>query len=295
VVLKDHRQDVDGRSSMSNPTPANPAPLTASQAIAATRRWLWLALALRLLMMSGLAASVWMTLSGRSGILMAVGVLVAWLGLGAASIRSRRLAMASTRSIAVGDFDDAERKLGDSIRSFSVIPSTKVFGLHQLASLRSAQQQWGDVIALCGEIQRRPRTQWIEMSTQNRILMAESQIETGDVLGAALQIQALAATKLNLRESMSLMLLRLDHAGATGDHAANAARVDACVPLAELLPARSSAKAMAILALACHKTGRSDMISNLRRRAELLCDVNELLRHRPMLAELWPGRLDTNA
>ena len=64
------------------------------------------------------------------------------------------------------------------------------------------------------------------------------------------------------------------------------------VQLAELMPAVNAARAQAMLALAAGKAGRPDLSDWLRRRAELLGDAPALKKERPILAELWPARID---
>jgi hypothetical protein len=59
------------------------------------------------------------------------------------------------------------------------------------------------------------------------------------------------------------------------------------IQLAELMPADAAAKAQALLALAAVKTGRLDWAEWLRRRCELLVDVNKLVVERPILKEVW--------
>jgi hypothetical protein len=57
--------------------------------------------------------------------------------------------------------------------------------------------------------------------------------------------------------------------------------------MAELLPTTQSARTQAFLALAAKKKNREDWSEWLRRRVELLTDVQKLSADRPMLSELW--------
>jgi hypothetical protein len=59
------------------------------------------------------------------------------------------------------------------------------------------------------------------------------------------------------------------------------------VELAELLPAAASARTQAIFALAAKKLHRDDWHTWLRRRVELLTDVEQLRNERPYLSEVW--------
>ena len=61
------------------------------------------------------------------------------------------------------------------------------------------------------------------------------------------------------------------------------------VDMAELMPPERSALVQAQLALAAKKLDNAPWENLLRRRAELLADVRDLVARRPMLAELWPA------
>jgi hypothetical protein len=53
------------------------------------------------------------------------------------------------------------------------------------------------------------------------------------------------------------------------------------------MPTTSAARTQAMLALAAKKSGRDDWATWLRRRVELLCDVQQLCARRSILWELW--------
>ena len=72
---------------------------------------------------------------------------------------------------------------------------------------------------------------------------------------------------------MGKNVFRRDREGATGG-------IDA-------LAFAAKAGVQALLALAAQNCGRSDWADWLRRRAELLADINDLTRDRPILGELW--------
>lgn len=59
------------------------------------------------------------------------------------------------------------------------------------------------------------------------------------------------------------------------------------VQLAELMPASSAATVQALLALAAKKMDRMDLSDWLKKRAALLMDPEELVRQKPVLAELF--------
>ncbi|MGH7214223.1 MAG: hypothetical protein ACREIT_05625, partial [Tepidisphaeraceae bacterium] len=86
---------------------------------------------------------------------------------------------------------------------------------------------------------------------------------------------------------LNLLHVQLDYSARVGAWGSMTESLPTKVQLAELLPADRSAKAQALLALACGRTGRSDWSEWLRRRVELLADVQQLAKERPILWELW--------
>jgi hypothetical protein len=58
--------------------------------------------------------------------------------------------------------------------------------------------------------------------------------------------------------------------------------------MAELMKTANGARSQTFLALAAKRSGREELSAWLRRRVELLVDVNELTATRPVLKELWP-------
>ena len=131
------------------------------------------------------------------------------------------------------------------------------------------------------------------LSRSARLILAESLLEVGDLPGAYRALSELSRHRLALGESLAMMLVQLDYCARIGAWPAMVAQIDAKAPLLELMGSAASAKSQALLALAAKKTGRSEWEQLLRRRAELLGDVKQLVAHRPILAELWPPQTDT--
>jgi hypothetical protein len=86
---------------------------------------------------------------------------------------------------------------------------------------------------------------------------------------------------------LKLLLVQLDYESRLGAWPTMASDVATKVQLAELMPAEQAARAQSMLALAAMKAGRADLSDWLRRRAELLTDVDRLCAERPILRELW--------
>jgi hypothetical protein len=118
-------------------------------------------------------------------------------------------------------------------------------------------------------------------------MLADALLELGDVRGASEAINGLFAQRLSLNEVMKLLAVQLDYQSRLGAWNDMMNGITTKVQLAELMPAASAARAQAMLALAAKHTGRPDWADWLRRRAELLADVQKLTTDRPALWELW--------
>jgi len=193
--------------------------------------------------------------------------------------------------IASGQFEEAERRIDLALRSFSLFRHVKVLGLHHLALLRHAQRNWQESALLCRALlgQRLGSVQGV--SKPARLMLADALLEMGDVRGAAGAIAGLYEQRLSLNEVMKLLAVQLDYQSRLGAWDEMMAGITTKVQLAELMPAQSSARAQAMLALAAKHAGRDDWSDWLRRRAELLCDVEKLTNDRPVLWELWEVRM----
>jgi hypothetical protein len=122
----------------------------------------------------------------------------------------------------------------------------------------------------------------------SRLILADALLELGDNGGAYQAIAGLYNQRLSLGEAMNLLLVQLHYEARIGawDQMFGGGLVQK-VELAELMPAGNAARAQAFLALAAQKRGRQDWAQWLRRRVELLTDVQQLCAERPMLWEVW--------
>jgi hypothetical protein len=223
--------------------------------------------------------------------LMALPVIACvFLVLSFGSVRGSRLMADSPSLIASGQFEEAERRIDEALRSFSLFRHVKFIGLHHLALLRHAQRNWQESALLCRALlgQRLGNVQGIGKPA--RLMLADALLEMGDVRGAADAIAGLYEQRLSLTEVMKLLAVQLDYQSRLGAWDQMMAGTTSKVQLAELMPATSAARSQAMLALAAKHTGRPDWSDWLRRRAELLCDVDKLTNDRPVLWELWQKR-----
>lgn len=218
-------------------------------------------------------------------VLAVVGVV--WIILSYRSIKGSRMAADSPSLIASGQFEQAEAKIDEALRSFSLFRTTKFASLHHLAVLRHAQRRWGDTAALCRALLRQRLGAMKSLSKPTHLMLADALLELGDVQSATREIAALGQYRLSLNEATTLLVIQLDCQTRLGAWGEMMSGVEAKVQLAELLPSAGAARAQAFMALAAKKTGRLDWMRWLADRAAILEDKEKLCANRPALRELW--------
>jgi hypothetical protein len=236
-------------------------------------------------------------ISSPAGNLAMIAILGAvWIVLGYQSMKSSRLSADSPALIARGEFDLAEDRIEQSLRTFSLFRTSKLMSLHHLAVLRHAQRRWADAAELAQALLRMRLGQMSALSRQSRLILADSLLELGDLDGSYRAIGGLYDQRLTLAEALRLLTVQLDYLWRVNAWASMIDGVRSKVEMAELMSTAQGARVQALLALAAHQVGRPDLSAWLRRRAELLVDVSELTAARPVLKELWPdGPGDTAA
>jgi hypothetical protein len=214
-----------------------------------------------------------------------------WLALSYRSVKGQRLAAESPMLIAAGQYDDAEARIEEALRSFSLFRGAKVMSLHHLAVLRHAQKRWQDSADLCRTLLKQKPVAVRGVSRGSRLLLADSLLELGDLNGAYAALRSLYDERLSLGEATNLLLIQLDYESRLGAWEAMLPRgaVYKRVQLIELMPAAGGARAQALMALAAKNLGRLDWADWLRSRAELLADPADLKKARPILEALWDG------
>ena len=264
--------------------------IRAETAISRFRRDLTFSWLLKGLFVAAVAAAFLLRAFGVPGVdpLMVLPVVACvFLLLSFGSVRGSRLMADSPSLIAAGRFEEAERRIDEALRSFSIFRHVKVLGLHHLALLRHAQHNWQESALLCRALIGQKLGNLQGINKPARLMLADALLEMGDVRGAADAIGGLYEQRLSLTEVLKLLAVQLDYQSRAGAWEEMMAGVTTKVQLAELMPAGSAARTQALLSLAAKKTGRAEWSDWLRRRAELLADVQRLTTERPVLWELW--------
>lgn len=263
--------------------------LSADAAISRVRRDLTLGLVLRIALLTGALLAVVMApfSSNLDGGLLLLVIGGLWLALSYQSMKGSRLVARSPSLIATGNFDEAERQIEKALRSFSIFRAAKLLSLHHLAMLRHAQHRWPEAAVLARTVLRLRLGALHGLSRSMRLILADSLLEMNDTHGAYESIAGLYNQRLALGEAMNLQLVQLDYLWRIRAWQEMFNNVAAKVELAELMPTGGAARAQALLALAARKIGREDWACWLIERVQLLVDPPQLVRERPVLAELW--------
>ena len=218
-------------------------------------------------------------------LLFAVGA--AWMVLSYRSIQLSRATADSPHLIAAGHLELAEKQIEQSLSTFSIFRQAKLMTIHHLALLRHAQKRWGDAAMLCRALLGERLGSMGGLSRASRLILADALLEMGDLPGAYQCISELYRQRLALGEAMNLLGVQTEYEARVGAWSSLFTNVETKVRMAELMPADASARVQAMLALAAKHVGQREWESWLRRRVELLTDIQELCTARPVLWELW--------
>jgi hypothetical protein len=210
-------------------------------------------------------------------------IVIAWVILSYRSARGSRITADSPNLIAAGRFREAEERIGEVIGTFGLFRNVKLVGLHHLALLRHAEKRFHDAAAVCRLILKQRLGGVRGLAKPTQLILADSALEMGDLRAAYDAISALYRERLTLGEALTLLSIQSDYLAHIGAWDELVESMEKKVALAELMPPSAAARTQAMLALAARRTGRAF----LRRRVELLTDVQELTAQRPMLMELW--------
>lgn len=268
-------------------TPPKLLSITADRAIALARWWLRLGAAFNALMFAAVFATAVIGFRQGLGSTPMFMASTVWFAVIVVSVRARRLAIDAVPLIAAGEFGLAEDRLSQSLRSFSILRSSRLLGLQQLALLRHSQSNWADVAKLCREVIDRQRPRERSLDLPSRLMLAESLIELGEVQLAQREIGELAARRLALRETLVLTALQIETHVRAGEWPLATRNLEATLALAELMPPVVAARSHALLALAAKRQGLVDWHQFLALRARLLADLATLIRDRPFLREVF--------
>jgi hypothetical protein len=218
-------------------------------------------------------------------ILMIVGV--AWVMLSYRSMQGTRIAADSPSLIAAGEFDRAENHIDTALRTFSLFRTAKLLSLHHLALLRHAQHRWRESALLCRAVLSQRLGNLHGVGKTTLLLLADSDLQMGDLKGAFGALTRISHMRLNLAEALTLQLLQLDYGSRIGAWESMLQGAGVKVQMSELMPTINAARSQAFLSLAAYKSGRAELAGWLRQRAELLADPKDIISDRPALNDVF--------
>lgn len=210
-----------------------------------------------------------------------------WALLSYRSMQGPRIAADSPSLIAAGDFDRAESHIDAALKCFSLFRTAKILSLHHLAVLRHAQNRWRESALICQALLKQKLGNMQGMARTSLLMLADSQLQLGDLRGAFTAMGGLTRYRLSLAEALTLQLLQLDYGWRIGAWDAMLQGVGGKVQMCELMPPLNAARGQAMLALAAYKLNRADLAQWLRRRSQLLADPQEIAAGRTDLEDMF--------
>jgi hypothetical protein len=255
-------------------------------------------LILSLLLKTGMAVAALACLvmigpdNARLAALLGIGAIWFWLAINSA--KGSRAAAESPSLIAAGQYEEAERNIEQTVKTFSLVRTVKLQSLHHLALLRHAQRRWQEAAQLARALLSQRLGALKSLSKSARLLLADSLLQLNDLRGAYESIASLYQEELTLGETLNLLVVQAEYSVRVGGWQPMLMNLMTKIKLAELLPAAISAQTQACFALAARKVGRQDLESWLRGRVELLAAREKLVADQPELGELWTETVDSS-
>jgi len=147
-----------------------------------------------------------------------------------------------------------------------------------LASIRHRQHRFAESAAICRAVLSQPLGPARRQRGRLLLMLAEAQLQCGDIYGAYLALTELHRQPLPLVESLQRLALQTRYEVLAGhDHAALADARQKLL-LTELMPPIQCAAMHAMLTASAKRTGQDELADWLWRRSELLCGSDALKR-----------------
>lgn len=205
-------------------------------------------------------------------------VLVGWLLLVTASVRTARSAQTGAALVQAGYWPEAEQELSHALRSPSVFRGVLLTAAQQLGVLLHCRREHGRAITVFRTLLEygagRPGP-LPHFHTTVRLMLADCELALGNVQGAYEAFAPVFQTSLTLNERLMLLPIELRYELATGHTAHAVANLADKVRHAELLESPQAARVHALLADACRREGLAAQADFLERRARLYHDLDD--------------------
>lgn len=205
-----------------------------------------------------------------SGLLAPAVVLGLWLWLSVSTARVAR-SLATFGELMANEPKQAEEALGDMLSVKPVMRWARLLSYHRLAGLRHLQRRFAETSAICLCLLDQPLKGPAAATRPHLLLMlAEAQLEIGNLPGAYHALAHLQQTKLGLAQSLQRLAIQTRYEITIGAYDAALHRARAKVEMAELMPAKHCAAMHAMLATAAKRAGQARQSDWLWERTRLL-------------------------
>lgn len=245
---------------------------------------------MRGLLIAGVVLAVLLTLllpglALVSGIIAPAVVLGLWLWLSVSTARVAR-SLATFGPLMATEPSQAEDALREMLKVRPVMRWARLLSYHRLAGLRHLQRRFAETAAICLCLLNQPLKGPAAATRPHLLLMlAEAQLEIGNLPGAYHALAHLQQVKLGLAESLQRLAIQTRYELAIGANDSALHRARAKVELAELMPAEHCATMHAMLATAAQRTGKT-------RQSDWLWERTRLLAGPELMARFEQGGFD---
>lgn len=232
---------------------------------------------LRGLLIAGVVGAMAVTLV-LPGVAVVSGVIAPAIALGLwlwVSISTARVArsLAMFGGLMVNEPSKAEQTLREMLRVRPVMRWARLLSYHRLAGLRHLQQRFSETAAICLCLLNQPlKGPAAAMRPHLLLMLAEAQLELGNLPGAYHALAHLQQTRLGLAQSLQRLAIQTRYELAIGAYDTTVHRARAKVELAELMPAKHCAVMHAMLATAAGRAGQTKQSTWLWERTRVLTD-----------------------
>jgi hypothetical protein len=230
---------------------------------------------MRGLLITGVVCAVLVTLllpglAIVSGLIAPAIVLGLWLWLSVSTARVAR-SLATFGELMAAEPGKAEDALNEMLSVKPVMRWARHLSYHRLAGMRHLQRRFTETAAICLCLLNQPLKGPAAATRPHLLLMlAEAQLEVGNLPGAYHALAHLQQTRLGLAQSLQRLAIQTRYELAVGAYDQALHRARAKVELAELMPAKHCAAMHAMLATAAQRAGETRQSAWLWERTRLL-------------------------
>lgn len=219
---------------------------------------------------------------------MTLALLVLWLWVG---LRSAYVSQQIPRLTMLLDENPEvmEAELAPHLRRPILQERARVMLYHRLAALRYRQRRFDEASAICWSLLSRSAGGTADTRSSLLLLLADCRRRVGDLAGTWGALRSLYRLKLDLSETLFLVLIQLRYEHTCGYHDRVLHELSEKLAMLDLMPPEIAGPLHRLVAMSAEGLGRSELADWLRERAELLhpeaiTDAEEPLLPIPMPA-----------